>query len=160
MKTPKITEIELVDSFEDKEDFVRWIFKNREQLEVLINTKLSNKLGDYIAGVEEIRPDLYFVEEKGFDKIAILVNFNSSTEKDFNKLLAMAAFRDLQQVVWVAENLSPKTVRTIYWLNEKLGYKIRFLPVKISVYEVEGFGNIPHLSRWEMPEFIDKYQLY
>jgi len=161
VETPELIEIDIKKAFETEDEIVTWIFKNRKQLGDIINSKISTNIDHYIQGVAAIRPDLYFTDSDSGDKIAVMINFDEPNNEYFKKLFAIAAFRDLQKIVWVVTTPpDKKTMQILYWLNRKMAFAAEFIVLRVNVYQIRGFTFVPHLSRIEEPEFVDGYSLF
>ncbi|MEI8389708.1 MAG: hypothetical protein WCG23_07455 [bacterium] len=151
--------VSLKEAFQEKEILRKCIYNNRDMIGKLINSKLSNELGSYIAGDEEIRPDLFFTDSESLDKIAVLINYDEPIEEHFKKLLAAACFKDVQKAVWILAHLDKKTRHILNWLNDKAEGRVEFIAIRIIAYELENSMYAFHLCRPKKPEIINNQNL-
>jgi|GEM_PF-2507827 len=155
MKTIPIRQLNNKEVFPNNDDLRNWIFKNRKKLEEVLQIKLSrttyNPDAPYL-----VRPDICTGDFDTCDRIAVMINIENTSEKEFFRYLTIAALNDVKKIVWIVTDLDDISYSILEWLNDRTEGNVEFIVVKLVTYEMPDSQIITKLERFErLPVPID-----
>lgn len=148
MQTVNIKKLNPKEVFPTNDDLRNWIFKNTEQLEEAMGTKLYHTIYNPKAPYL-VRPDICAVESQTSDRIAIMLNLGNVFEREFFRYLTIAALNDVKKIVWIVTNLDNVSYSILEWLNDRTEGNVEFIVLRLSAYEMPGSQIATKLERFE-----------
>lgn len=148
----------ITEYFEDEEkEFTPWLENNLERLEEpnLLNISLE-PVGREVS-IGKYRADL-IAEVPEFDQTVLIENqFGAGDHDHLGKGLVYAAGKDVDILVWIAEQFSEEHISAFRWLNDRTDNEATFFAIEAQLVQIE---ESPYAIEFEAVERPDEWRQY
>ncbi|OGG04816.1 hypothetical protein A2Z33_05905 [Candidatus Gottesmanbacteria bacterium RBG_16_52_11] len=125
-------EYELTEVWNNERDFTEWLAKkeNIEKFISVFDIEVDISTITTFLPVDKLQADIVLKDKSG-DTIIIELQLGSADDEHLGKLLAYAANKEANYIIWVFENISDEYRETLHWLNRRTNSSTEFYGVRV-----------------------------
>lgn len=136
LKFSKLRKVPLRDYFPDEaRDFTPWLERNLDELGDALGLNLEPIQRE--APVGDLKLDLLARDIDGAKTVIIENQLERAEHKHLGQLLAYAAGREAQIVIWISDEFKDEYRQVIEWLNQQTHKEIHFFAIIVEILKID-----------------------